>query len=355
MPEWSQKAEIHGDVVYFPYTSQLEGYDEVYLWDLDKTYLDTKSETLRGLLKTAFEKAFQKENVPGTATLCSSLKSYWYERFGQTSVPIFFITASPPQLEKKIIKKLRLDGVVPKGLFCKDNLKNLRPKKLWRLTQQVGYKLQALMRLRLQLGENVRQIMWGDDSESDVIIYCLYSDICARRWEREELVKTLKGLRVVRTQVDVILEMQSRVPEQDPVEKIYINLAEDTDTEYYMKFGRRCLPTYNSFQTALDLFQDGRLRVSDVVKVAKDLVANFGFSMDELEWSLDDLIRRRVMGAESLEKVLPLLQESHLIHSQFEPSLEPKRITMDDEKRVELEGNFESWVPEHIDYLNDYR
>lgn len=358
MAEWNQRAKINGDVVYFSYISQEEMAncdEEVYLWDLDKTYLDTKSETLKGLVKTVFEKALQKKNVPGTATLCSSLKSCWYERFEQKSFPLFFITASPPQLEKKIVRKLCFDGVVPKGIFCKDNLKNLKPSRLWRLTQQVGYKLQALMQLRLQLGEDIRQIMWGDDSESDVLIYCLYSDICARRLEGGELVKTFRELKITRAQVDVILEMQGHVPRKDPVEKIYINLAEDTDAEYYLKFGRRCLPTYNSFQTALDLFQDRRLRVDDVVKVAKDLVTNFGFSMDELGWGLDDLIRRKVMGAESLERILPVLQENSLIHLQFEPSLEPKRITMDDTQRVELEGNFESWVPEHIDYLNDYR
>ena len=357
MPEWSQRAKIHEDVVYFPYTPQMQvkKYDEVYLWDLDKTYLDTKFETLKGLFQTFFEKAFQKENVPGTATLCSSLKAHWHEHFGRTPFPIFFITASPPQLEKKIVKKLYFDGVAPKGLFCKDNFKNLRLTRLWRLTQQVGYKLQALMQLRLQLSENVRQIMWGDDSESDVIIYCLYSDICSRRLEREELIKILKALGVAGTQLDVILEMQTRVPKQDPVEKIYINLAEDTDAEYYIKFGRRCLPTYNSFQTALDLFQDGRLKVDDVVKVAEDMVSNFGLSMDQLGGGLDDLIRRKVIGAESVESVLPQLQEKHLIHPQFELSLEPKKIKIDDERRVELEGNFESWVPEHIDYLNDYR
>ena len=84
-----------------------------------------------------------------------------------------------------------------------------------------------------------------------------------------------------------------------------------------MKFGRRCLPTYNSFQTALDLFQDNRLRAQDVVQVAKDMVSNFDFTMDQLEWALDDLIRRKVMGAESLDRVLPLLQESQLIQSKL--------------------------------------
>ena len=54
--------------------------------------------------------------------------------------------------------------------------------------------------------------------------------------------------------------------------KIYINLAEDTDPEYYLKFGRRTLPVYNTFQTALDLFQDMRIGVESVLQVARDLI-----------------------------------------------------------------------------------
>lgn len=59
-------------------------------------------------------------------------------------------------------------------------------------------------------------------------------------------------------QVDTILRLREDIPEQDPVEKIYINLAADTDADYYLKFGRRILPTYNTFQLALDLHQISR-------------------------------------------------------------------------------------------------
>ncbi|MCB0406871.1 MAG: hypothetical protein KDD34_01630, partial [Bdellovibrionales bacterium] len=135
MAEWRNRAEITADVVFFKYASdQLEGdAREVFIWDLDKTYLDTKFETLKGLYQTALEKAFQKRNVPGTAALVRALRNSWQERHtGRADFPIYFVTASFPQMEKKIHEKLNLDGIYPYGIFFKDNLKNLRPRRLWR-------------------------------------------------------------------------------------------------------------------------------------------------------------------------------------------------------------------------------
>lgn len=359
MADWINRAEISADVVYFRYAPEglAREAHEVYVWDLDKTYLDTKFETIAGLFRIAVEKAFQKKNVPGTGSLVRALRNSWQQsNRGRNDFPIYFITASPPQLERRIHEKLNLDGIYPYGIFCKDNLQNIRPKRLWRLTQQIGYKLQALLQMRIRLKEDVRQILWGDDSESDAVIYSLYSDICARRLDQEEIRAILKNFRVVGHQVDTIFELQKKVPEQDPVEKIYINLAEDTDAEYYVKFGRRTLPTYNSFQTSLDLFQDKRLKVDQVIRVAKDMINNFGFTRDELEKGLDDLVRRQVIGEPTVEEILPALKEKGLFHETFEPSLAPKQVVSQVGNRVfELEGSFEPWVPERIDYLHDYR
>src|SRR4051812_46569165 len=94
-----------GDVVFFNYTSEKPraNLSEVFVWDLDKTYLDTKWASLGDLLNTALEKAFNKRNVPGTAALVLALKNAWDTSAGP--FPIYFITASPPQIENKIVDK----------------------------------------------------------------------------------------------------------------------------------------------------------------------------------------------------------------------------------------------------------
>jgi len=358
MRDWKTRAQIIGDVVFFRYTSAEteRTFSEVYVWDLDKTYLDTSWATLRELWQTALEKAFQKRNVPGTGSLVRALKSSWEESFGKRNFPIYFITASPPQIENRIREKLELDGILPLGCFYKDNLRNLRPRRLRRLRQQVGYKIQALLQLRTRNKDDVRQILWGDDSESDAIIYSLYSDICARRWSEKELHEILSNLHVTGAQADTILDLQEQIPAQDPVEKIYINLAVDTDPEYYLKFGRRVVPTTNTFQAAVDLFQDRRLNSDSVVRVAQDMIMNFGFTHEELENSFDSLVRRQLISDQTVSEILPLLKSQGLFAPDFEPSLEPARVAVQVGDRVYgLEGAHEPWVPEHIDYLHEFR
>jgi len=358
MAEWQKRAKKTDDVVYFQYIADkaVSQTHEVYLWDIDKTYLDTQFETFRGLLKTATEKAAQKKNIPGAAKLVLSLQEAWKIRENNQSFPIYFITASPPQMESKIHEKLAIDGVKPYGIFCKDNLPNLRPRRFWRLNKHVGYKLQALMQMRSYLHESVKLIMFGDDGEFDAVIYSLFSDICSRRLDTSELRRVLNAFYVLDDQVDVIFRLQQSLPESDPVEKIYINLVDDTDSDYYLKFGRRILPTSSSFQCALDLCQDGRLEPHHVAAIAKNLLNEYGYTIDVLERSFDDLIRRAKLGEAVCEQLLPVLKEQNIISIDFEPTMKPKPVNEKVGNTViSLEGAYEPWVPERVDYLHDYR
>lgn len=357
MSRWQMRSEIVGDVVFFSY-AQVAGDDhsEIYVWDLDKTYLDTSWHTLTDLWRTAFEKSFQKRNIPGTSTLVSCVKESWQRTRGDLPFPLYFITASPPQMEVKIREKLEIDEILPQGMFFKDNLKNIHPSRWRRLNQQVGFKLQALLQLRSKFNSEITQVLWGDDSETDATIYSLYSDICTRRLEEVQLIKVLKYFNVTKEQIDTILDLQDQCLVHDPVEKVYINLAVDTDPEYYLKFGRRIVPTYNSFQTSLDLFQDSRLQAQQVLRVAQDLMTNYGFTQDELELSFDDMVRRRILAQETLERILPVLQENKIISVDYEPSVSPGKVESQVGDRIfGVEGELEPWIPEHIDYQHDYR
>jgi hypothetical protein len=358
MADWQLRSEIDGDVVFFRYAGEsLErAFSEMYVWDLDKTYLDTSWASMRELWQTAMEHAFQKRNVPGTATLVQALRSGWEEKRGQLAFPIYFITASPPQMEEKILEKLELDEIRPLGAFFKDNLKNWKPSRWWRLTKQVGFKVQALLQLRTRLKDDVRQVLWGDDSESDAIIYTLYSDICARRWSEKDLIEILSRLHVIGEQTETILELQQQIPVQDPVDKIYINLATDTDPEYYLKFGRRCVPTTNTLQASLDLFQDGRLSLSKLIEVATDLRDNYAFSREDMEWSIDNLVRRQILGRPALETALVELQGGGFVNRSFQPSIKAREVAEARDGRVyKLEGVHDDWVHESIDYFHEFR
>lgn len=345
-----------GDVVFFRYVTPgaERSASVVFIWDLDKTYLDTTIDSLGGLLRTALERAFNKKNVPGTSTVLQALSSSFSQGTGR--FPLYFISASPPQMEARIAEKFSIDGIRPFGCFYKDNLANLRPSRFWRLSKQVGYKIQALLQLRTKLNENVRQICWGDDSESDAVIYNLYSDICSRRIGAQDLRSVLRHLSVTNEQIDMILMLQSQVPETDPVEKIYINLAVDTDPDYYLKFGRRTLPTYNTFQVVLDLFQDKKLSIESVYQVAQDMILNYQFTPEELQRSFLDLVRRRVVGVQAATIFAEFFVSKGVCPKGFIDHINiAAEKEMDGLRVISLEGQFEPWVMDRIDYIHDYR
>jgi hypothetical protein len=323
--------------------------DFVYIWDIDKTYLDTHFESLRGLVSTFVEKAFQKRNVPGTRSLVQAITASQSQARASQPFPIFFITASPPQMEERIRGKLELDGLSCFGTFYKDNLKNLKIKRFHKLTQQVGYKLQALLQLRTRLSDSVRQVLWGDDSETDAVIYSLYSDICARRIEEGELRQVLDGLHVEPARVDLLIKLQRDIPTYDPVDRIYINLANDTDPDFYAKYGRRTMPTINTFQAAIDLFKREKISSEQLIKIAEDLVVNFRFTSDELADSLDDLLQRKEIEVEFATFLQEILTPERLLPFNYIPSIQNRRNLY-----LRSEDQADEWVPEKIDYLNDF-
>ena len=67
MADWRDRCEINEDVVYFRYVTPgvEKNIDEVFVWDLDKTYLDTAIESVSQLIRTAIERAFNKKKCPG--------------------------------------------------------------------------------------------------------------------------------------------------------------------------------------------------------------------------------------------------------------------------------------------------
>lgn len=353
-----RQVQIIGDSVFFSYSAipEFAQFKEVYVWDLDKTYLDTHWQSLSDIFKVSFTDNFHSNNVPGTSTLVSALKDDWHKKNGEGLFPIFFITASPPQMEKKIREKLERDKILPLGIFFKDNLKNLWPGSFWKLRQHVGYKVNSLVYLRTLLNENVTQVLWGDDSETDAVIYSLYSDLCSRRLAGDEAEKILRHFQVTSEQLLRIQNALAQTAPLDPVEKIYINLAIDTDPEYYLKFGRRMIPSYNALQIALDLYQDDRFSLEHVLQVGNDLLLNYSYSVDELQRSFDELIRRQVLGDQAYSILKPLLVQNGLLHSDYTPSIAPiKNMDITAEEQPEVSGIHEPWVPERIDYLHDYR
>lgn len=285
----------------------LTGKRRVYRWDLDKTYLRTEFDTVRDLLRTAFESAAQKRTVPGAAALLRELRAT--EPLG-----IYIVSGSPEQLRRVLEAKLRLDGIRWDGFVLKPQLKNLLRGRFRTLKDQVGYKLGALLDSRADLPGEIDEFMFGDDAEADAFIYSLYSDLCAGRVPNDMLMEVLRRAGVYEDDLPRLVRLVSRLPRYDGGRRIFIHLDRVSAPTAFEELGRRVCPFYNYLQPALVLVEQGALGAEGALRVAAELVLAHAFTPDALVASYLDLAERGHVGpgaAAALVEALAALEESH--------------------------------------------
>src|SRR4030095_4676831 len=132
----------------------------------------TEFDTMRDLVRTAFERPDEKRTNPGAATLLRELS--------KANVSIHLLAGSPQQMRRRLEEKLKLDGIVWDQFTLKPNLQNMLRLRFRALRDQLGYKLPALLAARnAQLEElaGVKETLFGDDAEADAFVYALYADI----------------------------------------------------------------------------------------------------------------------------------------------------------------------------------
>ncbi len=282
---------------------------DVFIWDLDKTYLRTEFATLRELIRTAMQKAKDKVAYPGATALLRALR----RGPGGKVRPIYFVSASPPQLAEVIAEKFALDGVEVDGIYFKDNLRNVRPGRFRRLKEQMGYKLLALLDLRRRLPEGAVEICFGDDMETDVAIYALYGQILRGFVRGYPLLELLKKQGVFSDEAVRIAWATRHLPKRPPPSRIYIHVLRQVDPRYYRRYGADVRATSNYFQTALLLFGDGKIDVDAVAQVGTDLLERGAASPHDLVVHLEDLLRRRLLPGALAEPMIRRLAELRVL------------------------------------------
>jgi uncharacterized protein DUF2183 len=241
---------------------------DILVWDIDKTYLDTRFSSLRGLMAIPFEFAVDKRAIPGAAPLLRALR----RGPGKASmlVPLYFISGSPPQLRSVIERKMTLDGVEFDGITFKDQWGLLKKGKVRAIKAQVGYKLKALLLYRRELPDRARWLLFGDDVEDDAAAFVLFGRIAAGL-RGTMLRDALEQNRVSEEDIARIDELAETLPiaERDPVERIFIHLERKTEPSAFPD--PRIAPTRSFLQTALVLSAMGRISGEAVSTVAKDM------------------------------------------------------------------------------------
>ena len=246
---------------------------DVLIWDIDKTYLDTRFSSLRGLLAIPFEWAIDKRALPGTVPLLRALRHGPGEH--SAIVPLYFVSGSPPQLRRVVEKKMLLDGVEPDGITFKDQWALVRARNPQAIVEQVGYKLKALLLYRKEQPPGARYLLFGDDAERDLDSFLTFGEICAGL-RGPALAERLGALGAWRPDIEEVVTLADATPiVPDPVVRVFIHeIRGHPGIGSASAFSRdaRVVKSQSFLEHALVLCAMGRIRRADVRAVADDVM-----------------------------------------------------------------------------------
>ena len=288
-------------------------------WDLDKTYLQSEFETLREMMRIPFQKGEDKVAAPGVAALIRGMRETALSR--GRSIRVYFVSASPPQIGRAIRRKLELDGIVYDGIVFKNQLHRLMRGKFRHLREQVGYKLTELLAARRDEPPAAREYLFGDDWESDPLIYSLYADVVARRVDAADLGAVLRAVRVDPPLIERACKLAAELEPLEAVARIFINLERPTPPAKLRAYGARLVPTFNYLQTAACLYADDVLSAAGVMQVARSLVEDSSYTPERLTNSLSDITRRGHLPAAAAAALRGALRAAALLPPPAPPGL----------------------------------
>jgi len=250
-----------------------EGYDgNVFVWDIDKTYLSTRFSSMRGMARIPIEFAIDKHAIPGMPEVLRGLRRGPGPDFA--CAPLYFVSASPPLLRKVVENKMLLDGVEHDGITFKDWLGTLRQLRPGRLREQVGFKINALLDGRLRR-PRAQEYLFGDDVERDAEAFSIYARLVNDDPPSGELETALQAAGVKPDDRRFVHDLAGRLPaERGRVERFFIHLGLGTPPDSFDRYGELAVPVKGGFQLALALHDLGLLDEDAVTGAAEAVEAS---------------------------------------------------------------------------------
>ncbi len=278
------------------YADDFDG--KVFVWDIDKTYLATRFSSLKGVARIPLEFAVDKKAIAGMPEVLRGLRRGAGRTFA--AAPIYFVSASPPQMRRVIERKMLMDGVEYDGIAFKDwaaTILGLRP---GRLREQVGFKLCALLTTR-QNRSRSREYLFGDDVESDAEAFHLYARLLAGELSAGEAEEVMKTAGVKKDDRDCVRALLDRLGEKrGSVERIFIHLAAQSAPERFADLAPAVVPVKDAFQLALACYELGLLRAEAVGRALDACRASL--PQFEKEESGRDALERGLISKDSYSK-----------------------------------------------------
>ena len=232
----------------------------VFRWDIDKTYLQTNFETVSGLVKAATQEAKDKETIRGAISLVKALNK-------DKDSSLVFISGSPKQMRRVLLKKFELDGISVDQIILKDSLGSIKRGQLRDITNQFGYKLSALIKDRLNYSAIEPEYLFGDSAEADAYIYATYAMVLSQQISRNELRILMKKAGAYQASIDAIERYLLRLGYGGAVQKIFIRLVNGQPRPQFRQLFPLVIPVHYWSQASMVLFEAGVIDAQSVHSV----------------------------------------------------------------------------------------
>ncbi len=264
----------------------------IYTWDIDNTYIRTEIRSVRAMLAIPFELGVDKKPFPGAAALLREIRRGPGADSRET--PLFFVSASPVQLKKVLESRMLLDGIQHDGITLRDWGALLRGGDFRKLKDPLAYKLSALILARLDYPPRAKEILFGDDTERDAVIYSLYGDIVAGRLRGEPLGAALHD--APKKDRDYLVKLADGLSKTEAVEAIFIHQVRQDSHPDRLRLNPRVWPIQDYLQAALRLHSMEQIGHEGLMRVV-DAVSDDGV---ELERSLLDARDRGLASTDTV-------------------------------------------------------
>ncbi len=265
---------------------------EVFIADIDRTYLATEISSMKGMARIPFERAADKKDIAGMARLFREIR----RGPGPTKrdTPLYFVSASPSQLRPVIERKMMLDGIGFDGTTFKSWTGVIRRLRFSRFREQIGFKLTALLAGRTELPSGALETLIGDDLETDPVTFALYADVLAGRIPTHDLSRILQLNGVMEIDAKAIVRSAREIAPSRGVRRALIRMERFSDPDEFKEYGPGVIGCLGAFQMAGISMHEGNLSEDGVVRVADDLIAR-GLPGAKLSTQFQDLCRRALL------------------------------------------------------------
>ena len=269
---------------------------EVFVCDIDRTYLYTRFSSFKGITRIPLEFAIDKQDIEGMAVLLREVRRG--PQLQSRHTPLYFVSASPAQLREVIQRKMLLDGLEFDGTIFKDWLGVLSSLRFRRFKEQLGFKVTAMLHLLRLLPAGVSVVLMGDDLETDALAFSLVADAVAGRLDERQIQRVLRDSSVAPDDAAAVCELvRQNVNRGTTVRRSLIRLERHAAAEDFLEFWPFAAVCRGAFQMSLGLWSQGSISSAGVEKVARDLVTR-GVEPGKIDERFTDCCRRGIIGDE---------------------------------------------------------